>query len=72
MKNQSKGGKMKDKTLIPTNFIATVYGQLVPLKNSAFSKARCRIFYKGLSRNGSYIDDETAEQMISTLPETLS
>lgn len=61
---------MKDKTLIPTNFIATVYGQLVPLKNSAFSKARCRIFYKGLNRNGSYIDDETAEQMISTLPGT--
>ena len=61
---------MKDKTLIPTNFIATVYGQLVPLKNSAFSKARCRIFYKGLNRNGSYIDDETAEQMIATLPGT--
>lgn len=61
---------MKDKTLIPTNFIATVYGQLVPLKNSAFSKARCRIFYKGLNRNGSYISDEVAEQMIATLPGT--
>jgi hypothetical protein len=61
---------MKDKTLIPTNFIATVYGQLTPLKNSSFSKARCRIFYKGLNRNGSYISDEVAEQMIATLPGT--
>ena len=61
---------MKDKTLIPTNFVATVYGQLVPLNNSSFSKARCRIFYKGLNRNGSYISDEVADQMITTLPGT--
>ena len=54
----------------PTNFVATVYGDLVPLNNSALSKARLKIFYKGLNRNGSYITDEIAEKMISTLPGT--
>ena len=54
----------------PTNFVATVYGDLVPLNNSALSKARLKIFYKGLNRNGSYITDEIGEQLISTLPGT--
>lgn len=52
----------------PTNFIATVYGNLTPLNNSAFSKARLKIFYKGLNRNGSYITDEIAEKLVATLP----
>lgn len=52
----------------PTNFVATVYGNLVPLNNSALSKARLKIFYKGANRNGSYINDEIAEKLISTLP----
>lgn len=56
------------KQITPTNFIATVYGNLTPLNNSAFSKARLKIFYKGLNRNGSYITDEIAEKMLATLP----
>lgn len=59
---------MGNQKITPTNFVATVYGNLTPLNNSAFSKARLKIFYKGLNRNGSYITDETAEQMLSTLP----
>lgn len=54
----------------PTNFVATVYGNLTPLNNSAFSKARLKIFYKGLNRNGSYITDEVAEKLLATLPGT--
>ena len=54
----------------PTNFVATVYGNLVPLNNSALSKARLKIFYKGMNRNGSYINEEIAEKLISTLPGT--
>ena len=56
--------------ITPTNFIATVYGELTPLNNSALSKARLKIFYKGLNRNGSYITDEVAETLIATLPGT--
>lgn len=59
--------KMK---VTPTNFIATVYGNLTPLNNSAFSKARLKIFYKGLNRNGSYITDEVADKLLATLPGT--
>ena len=55
---------------IPNNFIATVYQQLEPLKNSSLSKSRVKIFYKGLNRNGSYIDDNVAEQLIASLPGT--
>lgn len=54
----------------PTNFVATVYGNLTPLNNSAFSKARLKIFYKGLNRNGSYITEEIAEKLIASLPGT--
>lgn len=54
----------------PKNFVATVYGNLTPLNNSAFSKARLKIFYKGLNRNGSYIDEETAEKLLASLPGT--
>lgn len=34
------------------------------------SKARLRIFYKGLNRNDSYITDEFASKLLSTLPYT--
>lgn len=61
---------MPNNKATPTNFIATVYGNLTPLNNSAFSKARLKIFYKGLNRNGSYITDEVAEKLLSTLPGT--
>lgn len=61
---------MSNQKSAPTNFVATVYGNLTPLNNSAFSKARLKIFYKGLNRNGSYITDEVAEKLLSTLPGT--
>ena len=61
---------MSNNKITPTNFIATVYGELTPLNNSALSKARLKIFYKGLNRNGSYINDEVAEKLIATLPGT--
>ena len=61
---------MPRQKITPTNFVATVYGNLTPLNNSAFSKARLKIFYKGLNRNGSYITDEVAEKLLATLPGT--
>lgn len=35
--------------------------------NDVLSKARARIFYKGLNRNGGYITDEFAEKLLSTI-----
>lgn len=61
---------MPNQKTTPTNFVATVYGELTPLNNSAFSKARLKIFYKGLNRNGSYITDEVAEKLLASLPGT--
>lgn len=49
------------------NFSVEVYGELAPY-NQVLSKARVRIFYKYGNRNGSYITDEFAEKLISTLP----
>ena len=56
--------KEKDKL---TTFSLSVYGDITNY-NEVLSKARCRIFYKGANRNGTYITDEFAEQLISTLP----
>ena len=54
MKSQNKGGsKMPNQKTTPTNFVATVYGELTPLNNSAFSKARLKIFYKDFSKPGN-------------------
>lgn len=61
---------MSNNKSTPTAFIATVYGDLTTLNNSALSKARLKIFYKGKNRNGSYITDDMAEQMLLTLPGT--
>jgi hypothetical protein len=44
-----------------------VYGSLEQY-NEVLSKGRCRIFYKYMNRNGTYITDEFAEKLISTLP----
>lgn len=51
------------------NFSVTVFGNLEPVSET-ISKGRCRIFYKGLNRNGSYITDEFAETLIKSLPYT--
>ena len=48
-------------------FTVQVYGELNKY-NEVLSKARCRIFYKYENRNGTYITDEFAEKLISSLP----
>lgn len=47
-------------------FSVTLFGELEKY-NETISKARCRIFYKGLNRNGSYITDDFAEKLLSTI-----
>lgn len=47
-------------------FPVTVYGNLEKY-NEVTSKARCRIFYKYGNRNGTYITDEFAEKLLSTI-----
>lgn len=48
-------------------FPVTVYGNLEKY-NEVLSKARCRTFYKYENRNGTYITDEFAEELIKSLP----
>ena len=52
-----------------TTFSLTLYGDITAFDDTK-SLARCRIFYKGGNRNGTYITDEFAEQLIATLPYT--
>ena len=47
-------------------FPVTVYGNLEKY-NETISKGRCRIFYKYGNRNGTYITDEFAEKLLSTI-----
>ena len=54
---------------IDMNFPITVYGNLEKFTD-VMSLGRCRIFYKYDNRNGTYITDEFAEQLIQTLPYT--
>lgn len=46
-----------------------IYGKLEPYSQT-ISKGRCRIFYKGANRNGTYITDEFANKLISTIAYT--
>lgn len=57
-----------DKPIIDS-FSVKVYGELQPY-NEVISKARVRIFYKGLNRNATYISDEFAEKLVNSLPYT--
>lgn len=50
-------------------FSVQIYGDLEKY-NKVLSKARCRIFYKYGNRNGTYITDEFAKELISTIPYT--
>lgn len=59
---------MDDLTLF-REFPVTVYGNLEKY-NDVISKGRCRIFYKYGNRNGTYITDEFAEHLLSTIPYT--
>lgn len=54
-----------DKSLCEFN--VQVYGELEQY-NEVLSKARCRIFYKYENRNGTYITDEFADKLLSSLP----
>ena len=54
---------------IITDFPVTLYGNLEKYSDT-ISKARCRIFYKGLNRNGTYITDEFADKLLSSIPYT--
>lgn len=47
-------------------FPVTIYSNLEKYSDT-ITKARVRIFYKGINRNGSYISDEFAEKLISTI-----
>lgn len=49
------------------DFPVTVYGNLEKYSDT-LSKGRCRIFYKGDNRNGTFITDEFAEKLVKTLP----
>lgn len=54
---------------IITNFQVSVYGKLEKFSDT-ISKGRCRVFYKGLNRNGTYITPEFAEKLIASAPYT--
>lgn len=56
-------------SVINMNFPITVYGNLEKFTD-VLSLGRCRIFYKYDNRNGTYITDEFAEDLIKTLPYT--
>ena len=47
-------------------FPISIYGEAEPI-NDVLTKQRCRIFYKEGNRNGTYINDEFAEELIGTL-----
>ena len=50
-----------------SKFSVVVYGDISKY-NEVLSQARCRIFYKGANRNGTFITDEFAETLVSSLP----
>ena len=54
---------------ISMDFPITVYGNLEKFTD-VMSLGRCRIFYKYGNRNGTYITDEFAEELVKTLPYT--
>ena len=56
----------KEKDIL-TTFSLSIYGDITSY-NEVLSKARCRIFYTGPNRNGTYITEEFAEKLVSTLP----
>lgn len=51
------------------NFPITVYGAMEQF-NQTISKGRCRVFYRGLNRNNTYITDEFASKLIASAPYT--
>lgn len=54
---------------IITNFPVAVYGKMEKFSDT-ISRGRCRVFYKGRNRNGTYITPEFAEKLIASAPYT--
>lgn len=54
---------------IPANFKVETYGKLEQI-TPTISKCRVRIFYKYMNRNRTYITEDFANEMISSLPYT--
>lgn len=54
---------------IPTKFITEIVGSPIQV-TPEITKARLRIFYKGLNRNETYITDEFANTLLTSLPYT--
>ena len=52
-----------------TNFPVSVYGKMERFSDT-ISKGRCRVFYKGLNRNGTFITDDFAQKLINSAPYT--
>lgn len=52
-----------------TNFPITVYGVKEKFSDT-MTRGRCRVFYKGLNRNGTYITDEFARKLVKSAPYT--
>lgn len=52
-----------------TNFPISVYGKMERFSDT-ISKGRCRVFYKGLNRNGTFITDDFAQKLINSAPYT--
>jgi len=50
---------------IPITFQANIYKHS-PMENSGFTACRARVFYMGLNRNGSYMDESFAEKLINS------
>ena len=50
-----------------TNFPITVYGKKEKFSDT-MTRGRCRVFYKGHNRNGTYITNEKAKKLIERLP----
>lgn len=53
---------------IPVSFPISVFENSGEKISDTLTKKRVRIFYRGENRNGSYISDEFAEQLLKTLP----
>ena len=53
---------------IPLSLPITVFENAGEKISDTITKKRCAIFYKGKNRNGSYISEEFAEDLIKTLP----
>ena len=56
-------------TNIVTSFPITVYGAKEKFSDT-ISRGRCKVFYKGRNRNGTYITPEFAEKLIASAPYT--